>query len=778
MRPAPAREWPARPSLPPLLACALGLWAAAAASYSIGEGWDAHACLALALAGALGAAGGLAALWRGRRALAACALLGVALGLACGGFAGASLHAAMERAEGGASALWRFEVLEDGTAGAFGPQCYARATAADGRSAVVRVALPEDAEAPLYGDVFAAHARLERPSGSTASHCWQHGASATARVEGVEPLEPGGPAAPLLELRSRALGALSGAGGDAGALLQALVCGARGSLGDTGLYADFKATGLAHVVAVSGSHLSIVGAFALVLLRALRVPRAAQVVVEGAFLVAYLVFAGAPVSAARAAAMAVAGLSSFFARRRPAPLNALALVVALAVGASPRTAVSVSFALSAGSTLGIVLFARLFCAWLDALPFRVPRFLRDALALTLSSGVATVPASAALFAQASLVSPLANAVASPLFALACAGGLAAAMLAVALPWTAGVAVGAAGACAQALAGVVHALAQVPYASVPVSAPVLPLLAASVATCALLWRFWPRPTRRALACALGVGAAFACLVAQAALRPMPAEIVMLDVGQGDAFLVRSEGAALLIDTGNRDQALREALARHGVWRLDAVLLTHSDDDHTGSLASLRGVVGVGRVLVARDALSCECAACRRLIADARSLVGEEGVVGVQVGDAISCGRFALSVVWPDGFSDEGGNADSVCLLARADVDGDGGADWKALFCGDAEAEQLAELERRGALSQVDIYKVGHHGSRAALDDEVAAALSPRIALVSVGAQNRYGHPADETLARLEAVGARVLRTDERGDVSCELSADAVEVSTLR
>ena len=254
--------------------------------------------------------------------------------------------------------------------------------------------------------------------------------------------------------------------------------------------------------------------------------------------------------------------------------------------------------------------------------------------------------------------------------------------------------------------------------------------------------------------------------------------MLDVGQGDAFLVRSERAALLIDTGNRDQALREALARHGVWRLDAVLLTHSDDDHTGSLASLRGVVGVGRVLVARDALSWRM---RGLPApDRRRAVagGGGGRRGRAGGDAISWAASRFPWCGRSAFPTKGATPTASACSRGPTWTATAGADWKALFCGDAETEQLAELERRGALSQVDIYKVGHHGSRAALDDEVAAALSPRIALVSVGAQNRYGHPADETLARLEAVGARVLRTDERGDVSCELSADAVEVSTLR
>lgn len=257
-----------------------------------------------------------------------------------------------------------------------------------------------------------------------------------------------------------------------------------------------------------------------------------------------------------------------------------------------------------------------------------------------------------------------------------------------------------------------------------------------------------------------------------------EIVMLDVGQGDAFVVRSRGAAVLIDTGNQERLLREALARHGVYRLDAVVITHGDDDHMGALASLAGIVDVRRVLVAQDALVCGCAACEGLVADARALAGEGGVAGLRQGDVLEVGAFDLRVVWPERFVDEGGNADSVCLVADADLDDDGVPDWRALFTGDAEHEQLRALIDAGLVGAVDVYKVGHHGSKNALDDEEAAVLAPRIALVSAGANNRYGHPTDETLARLDAAGARIYRTDEQGDVSCKLADDRIDVRTLR
>jgi len=193
-------------------------------------------------------------------------------------------------------------------------------------------------------------------------------------------------------------------------------------------------------------------------------------------------------------------------------------------------------------------------------------------------------------------------------------------------------------------------------------------------------------------------------------------------------VRSKGSAVLIDTGNHDTLLKEALARQGIFHLDAVLITHADDDHCGSLQALDGVVAIDSVLVARDALTCDCDSCESLIESASSVVGSANVEPLAVGDAIACGDFSLKVIWPYGFSDEGGNADSLCLLASLATSG---GTWTALFCGDAESNQLKEIIDEGELGDIDIYKVGHHGSKAALTESVVEVIRPEISLVSVG-----------------------------------------------
>lgn len=769
---------PPRPSIPPTLGCALALWAACAGALAALEAADVPTCIVVGAGGAVASLGCAFALWRRSATLVWAVALGATLGIACAGGCAAVQHGIQAQGDGVAG-RFRFEATADGSTGLYGATCFARAELPGIGATDVRLRFDAEDGVPRYGDVFEASVSLSVPSGSSASYCWRQGVVLEGKARSVDRLERSDALGALLALRNRAIDLLERTGeGDGPAVLAALVCGWRGDLSEGDAYEAYQACGLAHLVAVSGAHLSIVAGCAAALLRTLRVPRRVSLIVQGALLLCFLVLAAAPPSAVRAAVMTFAGMFSFAARRRPAALSALAVCMIGCIALAPSTALSVSFALSALSTLGIVLFAGLCSAWIAQIAPRAPRMVRDALSLTCASGIVATPLAAALFSQLPLVAPLANVVAAPLFPLVCTSGLVAVLGSLAVPAAASMLLGCACVGASVLTEVVRLLAAIPYAGIPTSLPVEAALAFSVVLAVVLWLAWPRLRLRA---ALAVAAAGCCAAAFAfVLAPRIAgdEIVMLDVGQGDAFVVRSHGAAVLVDTGNQERLLREALARHGVYGLDAVLVTHGDDDHMGALASLAGIVEVRRVLVAQDALTCECRSCENLLEAARSLVGEENVEGVSVGDELHVGAFDLSVAWPERFSDEGGNADSVCLVADADLDDDGAPDWRALFTGDAEHDQLRALIDAGRVGPVDIYKVGHHGSRNALDDEEAAVLAPRIALVSAGAGNRYGHPTQETLDRLSAVGSAVYRTDVQGDVSCKLTGDRIEVATLR
>lgn len=269
------------------------------------------------------------------------------------------------------------------------------------------------------------------------------------------------------------------------------------------------------------------------------------------------------------------------------------------------------------------MFGGLANSWLKACLGWLPAFVREALALTFASSVLATPFSAALFSQLPLAAPVANIAIAPLFGPVCAAGIIGAVVCAMLPLP-GVVASITCACASLLLKVVQACASIPYASIPIVAPAFFALLAGFVSACVLWLWWPKPVPFGLSVVVGDrnrrAVVFALLNA-----PIPyggCEIVALDVGQGDAILIRSGGHSVLVDTGNQDALLRQALARHHITRLDALIVTHPDDDHMGSLASLDGVVQVDRVLLARDGLTCSCASCAKLRGQAVSLVGKE------------------------------------------------------------------------------------------------------------------------------------------------------------
>ncbi|MCL2826333.1 MAG: DNA internalization-related competence protein ComEC/Rec2, partial [Eggerthellaceae bacterium] len=666
-----------------------------------------------------------------------------------------------------------FEVTEDLREGSLGKACTAKTTLADGQAIQVRLVFKDGAPDVGFGDIIDARCALKANGEHVAEFFWQQGVDATADVHSFEKMPRHDLFGQVIAVRNRALAVLGEYDGQGAALLCAILLGQRAGIDAQGVYGDIKVVGLAHLVAVSGSHLVIVAAFLASVLRLLHTRRAVALAVQAVFVAAYLVLTGMQISAIRAGFMSVVVLMSFFARRRASSMNALSVCIILVVASSPESAVSVSFLMSAASTLGIIVLGGLCDNWLRALPLRLPAFVRDALTLTLASSLVLIPLTAAIFSQVSLVSPVSNIIAAPVFALLCTGGLVALCLvclfapltALLVPLLA---------VSQSFCELVSLMAKLPFAAIPANAPVVPAILISLATLSLLWYTWPKPSKgKLLVLLVGAATAFACM---AFVIPLSAgdEIIMLDVGQGDAFVVRSGRSCMLIDTGNHDSDLLSGLARHGIYALDTVVITHPDNDHCGSLAALQGVVQVRSVCVAKPMLDCGSDSCESLLATATGLVGAGNVKALDVGDAIMVGDFKLTAVWPYAFTDEGGNADSLCLLLERER----GPGWKALFTGDLEARQVDAILEAGLVGDIDILKVGHHGARVSLDAESITGLSPEVALISVGAGNRYGHPSPEAIGLLENAGCEVFRTDELGDVVCKLTDGKIALSTLR
>jgi len=771
-----ADNWRKKVSPLPLLNVALGFWTGTAAAYLSAFDIAVTYLRLLALLGIVVSVVGLFLSWKSKHVLmqhAALLLVGLALGISCGMFTALSEKEKIEALSPAQWAQYRFEIVEDMRDGAFGKSCLAQTLDADGRRVQVKLTFSKDYPEVTFGDIIEASSMIRPAEKSSAQFYWQQGIVGTAKINSFEKLPRKDLFAYVTQFRKRALELMGRDAGQGKALLVAILTGERSQLDASGIYPEIRAVGLAHLVAVSGSHLVIVGAFLTSLLKAAKARRSFALVIQITFIVAYLVFTGMQISAIRAGCMSIIVLLSFFAKRRASSLNALALCIIIILSISPLTSVSVSFLLSAASTLSIIVLSPLFTEWCKAVVRALPALVRDALVLTLAANMVVMPLSAAIFSQASLVSPLANIIAVPFFAVLCTGGLLVLCLSILAPPLASFLLKPFFFISEAFCELVVLIAQIPYAAIPANLGFLPALVFSCITLAVLWYVYPRPSKVSFLRVIAASTiTFCCFVFVFPLFTAD-EIVMIDVGQGDAFVVRSGASAVLIDTGNRDKQLLAGLSRNGVFSLDAVIITHPDDDHCASLSALRGVLPVKNVCLGKEVLECGCASCENLLLEARQLAGAESVTFLGYEDSITVGKFNLKVIFPQEVNSKCGNESSIGLLVeRCAV-----TTWRALFTGDLEAKELNVLLEQGVVEDIDILKVGHHGSKNALDLASAAGLNPEIALISVGANNRYGHPSVDALQILEANSCEIFRSDEAGDVVCKIGDRKISVATL-
>lgn len=526
-------------------------------------------------------------------------------------------------------------------------------------------------------------------------------------------------------------------------LLNAIVCGQRIDLNKSKLYDSFKNAGLAHLVAVSGAHLSLVTTMLLIILRKLKIKKHIVIIIQSIFIFAYLICAAIPISALRAAFMAYVALFSFYSKRRPAPLNALGVCILILIAINPQISVSISFALSAGSTIGIILFSKLIEYW-----FRVfPEFIRSAISLTLAAGICAQPLSISIFNQLPIISPLSNIICTPIFSVLCTLGLISAIFTPLLPLSLLV--------SNIMCEIVKFLAGIPYASIALSCNTYIALLITLILAVLIYVFWPTKVMKSLIPAIVI------VLLVIFIPNNNTEIDMLDVGQGDSILLRSAGKTFMIDTGNKENLLKQRLAEEKITHLDGLFITHPDDDHCGCVPTLMNYVQIDGAYIAQGLQECNCENCNKL----KNNLKDTKTTTLKVGDKISFGEITLDIIWPDKYKDQGGNADSLTMIACTH-------DTKTLLCGDAEFEEIETMYNKGRLDGIDIYKVGHHGSKNALNKKV---ISPKISLVSVG-KNKYGHPAKTTLDKLS--DSQIYRTDEKGTIKLIFRGDSIDIETQR
>ncbi len=568
--------------------------------------------------------------------------------------------------------------------------------------------------------------------------------------------------------------ASSGLPSDARGLLPGLV------VGDTSeqspeLMAAFQATSLTHLSAVSGTNVTIVCVLALGVARWLGFGRRTRLVLAALVLAGFVVLARPEPSVLRAAVMGALGLLALGTSRRRAGVPAVSAAVLVLLVVDPWLARSYGFALSVLATLGLLLWAAPLA---DRMSRWMPRPLALALAVPTAAQAACGPVVVLLSGQVSLVSVPANLVVEPLVAPATVLGLGAALVSPASTQVASWLAWLGGLPCTAIAWVARGLADVPLGQVDWPGGAAGAVALASVTLAL-GLLCPRLLRMLRGRPWVLAGAMLLVVAACLPLPLGAwppngwVLVACDIGQGDALVLSTgSGRGVLVDAGPDPELVDACLRRLRVSTLDAVVLTHFHADHVEGLpGALHGRrVGVVLTTFVDDPPT-----------EARRVRGWAAAAGVDVravhaGDDVTLGPLHWRVLWPARVVYDGSVPNNASIVLRVDVAG-----VRLLLLGDVEpaAARLVDHALRSLPEgpRVDVLKVAHHGS-ALQDPGLVHDAAPRVALVSVGAGNAYGHPAPSAVRLLRSAGAAVVRTDQHGDLAITARGGRFAVVTQR
>lgn len=577
----------------------------------------------------------------------------------------------------------------------------------------------------------------------------------------------------LTRVRLRAGRAIDNTFADDAALARALLIADQREI-PTEMRDRYAAAGIIHMLSISGLHVAVIAAAVELLFQVARLSRRASLI--GAFVVTivYVAVIGAPPPAVRSATMLGVAIVSRLAQR-PTSVWASWALGAFVPLTNPRTAVDVGYQLSVLGMCALVaagqLWKRYFAEKLDGVKAKLGRELLTSLVAC----AITAPLVAWVFGRVSLIAPVANLVAAPIITLAqpiLFLALVASPIALAGRFF-----------AQAVHPLLFAFdwisftaASIPLASITVgTTPVTAVLAAAAAICLIFACVVRYPTRPGLS-----GLAIVAVMVVAPFFPhgvdRHVELDVLDVGQGDAILLRSDaGRWVVLDAGpawrggdaGRSNIMPFLLRRGG--EVEAFVLSHPHTDHVGGAASVIAALHPRVYWDAAFAGGSEAYSASLLAAQRNHVQWQR----VHPGDSIQVDGVTISFLAPDSTwtvaLKDPNLSSTIALIKYGSV--------RFLLVGDAELpEEKWLVQHYGAALRADVLKVAHHGSSTSSSDAFLGAVQPSLAVISVGAGNKYGHPNEDVLYALRRVGAEVLRTDQAGTITIRTDGQRIDVKT--
>lgn len=540
--------------------------------------------------------------------------------------------------------------------------------------------------------------------------------------------------------------------------------------------ASFSTTGIVHILSVSGTHIALVAGVVFWLGSLLRVRQSTVSFGAALAIILYSLISGCTPPVVRSAVMGIIGLAAIGLKREKDAPVALMIAAFMMLVYQPENLFDISFQLSFGATAGLIFLYPKIISYLNNLPvwFSAP------FAVTLSAQLSVLPIISWYFKSISLSSFVANLVVVPIIEFAVVLGLIASTLG-AIIEPANLLWSICNSLIELVVQMTKQLAAVPGASIYI--PPIGFWGGAVYYALLIWSFgyvprtvplpaeicnkWPKAVSL-------VSLITAIVLALWINYPRTLSVHFIDVGQGDAILVITPHRhAILIDSGGSagqtndfdigERVVLPYLKHYGILDIDYMILTHGHQDHAGGAAAIVSGITVRNIMVAREEFT-------PAVNMAINKAADSVFIPTYKNQQISIDGTVINIIHDGNIGKKSANESSTVIRVSF-------GKHSFLVTGDLEAKnEMAILAERIPITST-VLKVGHHGSKTSTTEAFLAAVQPQYAVISVGYNNRFGHPHSEVINRLSQHGVEVFRTDESGAVVFESDGEHIDVKTF-
>ena len=540
---------------------------------------------------------------------------------------------------------------------------------------------------------------------------------------------------------------------------------------------DFKNSNLSHMLAVSGAHINYVVLTVSILFTKKRAGIKAQRVVTIMMMLFFMELTQMTSSVVRAGISCIIYMLASLLYRKADVINAMAISTLLILLNNPFKLFDIGFQLSYAGTLGIILFCKLINI---PLKNKLLKYLKDSIIISISANIFIIPIMMYQFNTISLTFILSNLLAGPLLGISIILEIIVLLISFMSINIAAIPAKVLNILLILIINIANWFSNIEISKIYVITPQIISIVAYYLICAAI--ILKKKNRKIIVIIM-----LTVLIINSFPTPKKLRINFIDVGQGDSTLIRTEtNKVILIDSGGStasssfdvgNKVLLPYLLDRRIKKIDFIIVSHFDADHCQAFETVIDNINVRKVVVCKQSMITQ----EYLNIINKCKKKNIKIIVVERGDKLKIDkRTEFEILHPgERFLDDGkGGLNANAIVCKMNYKLNNGKIFSILFTGDIEVEAEKELEQvYGKKLKADILKIAHHGSKTSSREEFIKLVSPKIALIGVGENNKFGHPADITLERLEKENVKVYRTDQMGEVSITINKNGeIKVKT--